>query len=312
MFPPMIMRGLLLALLLVPAMAGPAAAAGFTFGAFGDAPYNTDEESQFIGVLAAMNREPLAFAIHVGDFKSGTSACDDELFAQRLAWFGLMHHPLVYVPGDNEWTDCWRALDSAHAPMERLQKLRAMYFARAESLGQRRMPVARQSDSGPPYPEHLRWMHDGVVFVTLNVPGSANNAARMPEEAARRTTAAIAWLREAFEAAAARRSPAIVVVMHANPWARNGRVRASYASLMNDMSAFTAGFAGEVVLIHGDTHHYRVDRPLRLPGGRDVAGNFTRIEVHGSPFVDWVRVRVDLGGKRARVSALPGSDAPAP
>jgi hypothetical protein len=46
-------------------------AADFTFAALGDAPYSESEEAPFVSVIAAMNREPLAFAIHVGDFKNG-------------------------------------------------------------------------------------------------------------------------------------------------------------------------------------------------------------------------------------------------
>jgi len=38
---------------------------------------------------------------------------------------------------------------------------------------------------------------------------------------------------------------------------------------------------GRVVLIHGDTHLYKDDEPL--PGLR-------RVEVWGSPFVDWTRL----------------------
>jgi len=57
-----------------------AAAQNFTFAAFGDAPYLELEEARFTGAIAAMNRESLAFAIHVGDFKSGWSPCTDALY----------------------------------------------------------------------------------------------------------------------------------------------------------------------------------------------------------------------------------------
>ena len=80
----------------------------FAFAALGDTPYNTDEEEQFIAMLAELNRSDLAFVVHIGDFKSSTTICSDELYLQRRDWFRLSHHPLVYVPGDNEWTDCWR------------------------------------------------------------------------------------------------------------------------------------------------------------------------------------------------------------
>ncbi len=291
--------------------AGCAAAAGFTFAALGDTPYNADEETRFIGILGELNRESPAFSIHVGDFKNGWDPCDDALFRQRKEWFELSRQPLIYVPGDNEWTDCWRGPGARHDPLERLRALRKLFFAAPESLGQRRLRVARQSDAGPPYPEHLRWAHDGVVFATLNMPGGDNNRARMPEESAQRTQAAVAWMRDAFRDARARRSPAVVLAMQANPWSRAGGVRASYARLMTAVAEETLRFSGEVLLIHGDTHRYRVDRPLVAPDSGDAVPNFTRIEVFGSPFTDWVRIRVDLQSGRARFDATPGSEPPA-
>ena len=94
--------------LLAGATAQAFAAQEFTFAALGDTPYSPDEEARFIGMVAELNREPLAFVVHVGDFKSGSSECSDHVFQQRREWFDLSHHPWIYTPGDNEWIDCWR------------------------------------------------------------------------------------------------------------------------------------------------------------------------------------------------------------
>ena len=59
------------------------------------------------------------------------------------------------------------------------------------------------------------------------------------------------------------------------------------------MLAHTLDFGKPVILIHGDTHRYRVDHPLVDPATHKPVGNFTRIESFGSPFVDWIRVSVD-------------------
>ena len=90
------------------ALCGGVGAADFTFGALGDTPYTRFEEAHFPGLLAGMNREDLAFVVHVGDFKSASAPCSDELFRQRREWFDRVRHPFVFVPGDNEWTDCRR------------------------------------------------------------------------------------------------------------------------------------------------------------------------------------------------------------
>lgn len=284
-------------------MASAAARGDFTFVAFGDTPYTEDEESRFIGMIAEINREKPAFVLHVGDFKNGWAPCTDALFVQRREWFDLFHPALIYTPGDNEWTDCWRPIGAARDPVERLQKLRSLFFADAYSLGQQKIPLTRQNRS---YPEHARWTHDNVVFATLNVPGGGNNQ-RMPEEAKARGAALQHWLESTFETARVLRNPAVVLVMQANPFIRNAGEVNGYATLMKTIARESAGFMGQVLLIHGDTHQFRVDKPLMHPTSHRPLGNFTRIEVFGYPFMNWVRVRVAQNNGRISFTATPGS-----
>lgn len=278
------------------------ARAEFTFAAFGDTPYTEDEESRFVGMIAEINREPLAFSLHVGDFKSGWSPCTDALFTQRRDWFALFHQPLIYTPGDNEWTDCHRALGAARDPLERLQKLRSLFFADDYSLGQRKITLARQSAA---YPENARWEHQGIVFATLNVPGSSNNA-RMPDELAARGKANDAWITNTYAHARAQSRHAVVLVMQADPFAGDGRVSRHYTDLMNAITRETMNFNGEVLLIHGDTHRYRFDQPLMDPRTQQALRNFTRLEVFGYPLVNWVRVRVGQRDGKVTFLASPG------
>src|SRR5947209_3177555 len=98
---------------------------GFVFGVMGDTPYNDREEPRFVEMIRRMDAEPLAFAIHVGDIKAGSGArCSDALYARRLAQFNASAHPLIYTPGDNEWTDCRRRSNGADDPLERLARIR--------------------------------------------------------------------------------------------------------------------------------------------------------------------------------------------
>ncbi len=292
------------------ALSGGAATAEFTFAAFGDTPYTRDEEARFPDLIAEMNRENLAFVVHVGDFKSAIGVCSDELFLERRQWFELSHHPFVFVPGDNEWTDCSRVFAGGHDPLERLQKLREVFFAGGVSLGQRRIALARQSDltqRAHDYPEHARWEHRGVLFVTLNVPGPDNNARRRPEEFSRRSTSIREWLAQSFDLARVRRLRAVVVLMHANPWGSSGQPRRGFVELVGEFAARARSFPGEVLLVHGDTHRYRVDRPLRDPASGAAFANFTRVEVFGSPEMNWVRIRVMEEAGRVKFEATPGS-----
>ncbi len=287
-----------------------AAPAGeFTFAALGDVPYTAEEEAGFIAMMAEFNREPLAFVVHVGDFKNGHSDCGDEVFLQRKQWFELSHHPFIFVPGDNEWTDCWRHSAGGYRPLERLQKLRELFFAEGSSLGQRHLRLMRQTeaDAAHPYPEHARWMHGGIVFATLNVPGGDNNFSADRGEFRARDAAVRDWIKQAFRFAREQRLAGVVLMMQANPWTAVGARRQGYALLHETLAAETMDFAGEVVLIHGDTHRFRVDRPLLHPDTHRPLANFTRIEVFGSPTVNWVRVRVENTGGKLKFDVTPGS-----
>ena len=49
----------------------------------------------------------------------------------------------------------------------------------------------------------------------------------------------------------------------------------------------------QVVLVHGDTHYFRIDLPLRDPRSGETIRNFTRVETYGSPTMGWVHGMVD-------------------
>jgi hypothetical protein len=90
----------------------------FEFGLIGDLPYNPEQEAKFPHLIQAMNEVNLAFVVHNGDFKSGVSPCSDELFADRQALFQTSKHPFIFLPGDNEWTDCHDVKAGGYDPIE--------------------------------------------------------------------------------------------------------------------------------------------------------------------------------------------------
>jgi hypothetical protein len=282
----------------------PASAAEFTFAALGDTPYTWFEEAQFPALLAGISRENLAFVVHVGDFKAARAPCRDELFQQRKDWFDAVRHPFIFVPGDNEWTDCGGLQAGGHDPLERLAKLRELFARGGESLGLRRIALERQS---PGYPEHARWRHGDVLFVTLNVPGNANNARHMPEEFRTRSAAVTRWMEQSFELARGQGLRAVVLFMQANPWAAPAGRYFGYRELLATLAMAAPGFPGEVLLVHGDTHRYRVDAPLRDPATGAPVANFTRVEVFGSPGMNWVRIRVTDNAGRIGFEVTPGN-----
>jgi len=257
----------------------------FAFGVMGDVPYRDGEEAPFLEMIERMNAEPLAFVVHVGDIK-GTGRCSDEVYARRKAQFERSAHPFMYTPGDNEWTDCRDPANGAFDPLERLAKLRAVFFADAHSMGRRRITAEAQ----PGLPENRLWQHANVVFVTIHVVGSNNNRAYNAagdRDADARDAANLAWLQVAGDRARAAR--ALVVLGQANLWwGRKG----TFERYREALAALAQSLHRPVLFVHGDTHLYRADTPFVDASGTSVA-NPTRLETYGSPFVGWVKVDVD-------------------
>jgi hypothetical protein len=267
----------------------------FDFALIGDVPYTPEQvTNSFPNMIRELNAANLEFVVHDGDIKSGSDPCTDELFTARLKQLETIRHPLILILGDNEWTDC--KATNGMGPEEALAKLREMFARGDHSLGQRKLSLARQSND-PRYAkfrENVRWEMGNVMFVGLHVPGSANNFGK--PEFAERNAANIAWLKESFAFAKVENRRAITIVIQANPFPERGstnRVHAGYRDLLRTLEAETLAFEKRVVLVHGDTHHFRIDNPLLSSKSRRPIENFMRVETFGNPDVHWLRVTVD-------------------
>ena len=294
-----------LALLLAP----PGRAERFTFVAFGDMPYCREaamdrcpeEERRVVALMAGINAVRPAFSLFLGDTQGGSERCDDARLLRARGWMGLADHPLVYTPGDNEWTDCWRDQAAAFDPLERLAFLRARYFAAPESLGRRTMPLRWQAAEG--YPENALWTRQGVVFATVHVAGSNNNRPTEPGERpvirppagaeaeyAARNAANLAWLEAAFAEAARVRAAAVVIGLQADMFyvERCGRgYSTGYRDTIAALGRMARGFGRPVLLLNGDSHFFLQDRPIA------AAPNLRRVMVPGAADIRAVRVDVD-------------------
>ncbi|TVT48543.1 MAG: hypothetical protein FHP94_10470 [Denitromonas halophila] len=310
------MRRFFIALVLA-ASASLATAAEWHFAIIGDTPY-TDAERQLLpAMLTQLSERQPAFIIHAGDIKSGSQRCDDAMYLDRRALFDAVNVPLVYTPGDNEWTDCHRDNNGGYDPLERLNFLRGVFFDDAKSLGKPPMPVLRQSDANKaaPYPENLRWEHAGVVFATLNVTGSNNNfgKADTPEEEYRQRHAAnVDWMAAAFARAAQIDARLIVLTLQGDPHFKAyaaGKPKRGFVDFVDRLRAHVLATDRPVILIHGDSHNHKIDHPLNDPAGQPIA-HFTRIETYGAPFMGWVEVRLADASGAARITSHPWAPPP--
>ncbi len=271
----------------------------FTYAVIGDTPYGPVKRAEFPAFVDMINADPaVERVLHAGDIKSGSSSpCTDAYFQDIRSQFDRFQDPLVYTPGDNEWTDCHVALknNGLFLPTERLEKIRSIFFPVAGlTLGVHADHVLSQAQVEPPnaaYVENVMWERSKVVFASINVTGSnddtapwasdpavqsppelpgpvstwAAQLAQQPLEIAARKRANFAWLDRLF-ADAHTDSRAVVILMQADMWDGTLANRATTISAYDDMvvkiGTLAAEYGKPVLLIEGDSHVFRVDVPF--------------------------------------------------
>lgn len=290
-----------------PATAEEDARDAFTFGVIGDIPYGEAEIAKFPARIQDINADSaLKFVAHVGDIKNGSSVCSDEYFADIRADFDTFTHPLVFTPGDNEWVDCHRTNNGAYNPLERLDKLREVFFNDPGKTLGATMPVKTQEELG--LPENVRFTENRVAFSVLNSQGSNNSlqpwtglgeTAATPEQLAEvehRTDAVVAQIRETFDDAERRNDRAVVLMTQADMFdpsllaaaTANPHVMSGFREIVQTIVEETNSFDAPVYLINGDSHVFAENQPLADGSpwlgiyGQPAADDLQRITVDGS------------------------------
>jgi hypothetical protein len=264
--------------------------------------------------------------------------CDNALYTTALGWFNSLEGPAMFTPGDNDWTDCDRPSNGGYDSLERLEHERQLFFSTPYSLGTKPMKQEVQSGpseakclggtNANSHPtdcvENRRWNVKGVTYATVDVQGSCNNlcdTAPNPAEEAARNTADIQWLNETFKEAEDDGSAAVMIIMQADPGfdqsdvtraplrdpktlaetdkdAQGNPIPDGFQSYLVELRNDTIAFQKPVVLVYGDSHYFRIDKPLQDSSGRRLE-NFTRVETFGDNAanglndVHWVKVLVD-------------------
>jgi hypothetical protein len=378
---------------------------GFTLAVFGDAPYgckaptaaaapdecpigssfkpdspdgpNPGDPRQIEATPAfveAINRDrKVELVLFAGDIHSGSGYCTVAANQTVLDLWSAFRDPLVYTPGDNEWSDCQKSKEgggvknsageyvayAAGHPVANLALVRSMFFPEAgKTLGGRDKRVTSQAQAFDPshpsdaeYVENVMWEQSKVLFVTVNIPGGSNNdddlwntaafgavrSAPQIQEVAQRTGADLRWLDAAFARAQADGMKAVLVMEQADMWDLDGTGPslahiANYEPFIAKIATLTKDFGKPVLLIDGDSHHYRSDNPLLdnapcvaetgvgtvtaacaddgydthpyYPGG---VANFHRLTVHGSTFpLEYTRLSVNLRANSATTATTFG------
>ncbi|MEL7282411.1 MAG: hypothetical protein AAFY35_05455 [Pseudomonadota bacterium] len=243
---------------------------------FGDLQDSSLEGRQRdVELIARINEIAPAFSVFIGDIKEGASPCTDDLLATMRAVFDRHEKPLIFTPGDNEWTDCWRAPAGGFDPSERKSAVVSTFTAPGKSIGKQTLPLEQQDGQR----ENARWRWKDIVFVTLHMTGSNNNLrqsdAAIAEHQARDALNAI-WLEESV--AAASDAAGLFLFIHANPkWDARWWEPTGFDRFRDQLAEVAAQFPGAMVVAHGDTHRFRIDKPF------SGAPKMTRVEVFGPP-----------------------------
>ena len=294
--------------------------ARFEFALIGDTPYNPGDDVKLDRVIDEVNKDPkVAWVLHSGDIKNGSSDASNELIQSRFAQYQKFKQPFLFTPGDNEWTDAHR---TGRNPLERLAHLRTVFYpVPGWSTGGNPMKVRTQAhDAGwSEFVENQMWIRSSVVFSTIHVVGSHNNLdpwtgidstdslssprADRIAEYTRRLAACLDWIDKTFAEAASANAKGVLICMQANPGfeaAATSAERRGFNEIVNRIAEKTIAFAKPVVVAHGDSHYFRVDKPLvvaTVGGPARRLENLTRAENFGEADVHWVRVIVDPDSK---------------
>jgi hypothetical protein len=273
-----------------------------TLAVYGDAPYGTTptdiaEFQATPAFIGSINADPdVTRVVHVGDIHSGKQYCTQAYDQSIFDLWRQYQDPVVYTPGDNEWTDCHKTAEGGNVfvdgvpvdyangdPVANLRLVRSIFFDRPGlTLGRRKSAVLSQAFLHDPrfpsdgaYVENTMWIESGVVFVSVNLPGGSNNdqdvwygaANETPaqtRERVERTGADLRWLDGAFSLATLARAAGVVIVAQADMWdpEKGAAHQVGYEPFIQNVAAHTSAFGRPVLMFNGDSHVYRSDNPL--------------------------------------------------
>lgn len=255
---------------------------------FGDA---LSGEATLNESIAATDKDNLAFVVVAG-IKSDVEPCSDSIYESRRTLLDSAKNGIIVTLTASDWSDC-RYRNGRSAAMERLNRVRELFFADEFSFGATRLPLIRQSANPKfrDYAEHARWEIGGIMFATLNLPSNNNRylvAAGRNNEFEDRLVASRDWLQRLVVYAKRSKLQGIVIFCDGNPFsttnARNRR-RDGYAEIRQQFVDLAAQFPGKILLVH---NRHDLMSNGAAPDGIRWTGNLGQLGVASG----WARLSV--------------------
>ena len=254
-------------------------------------PYGDEQEAAFPRLVADVNDDPrrAQTVVHLGDIKNGSSTCDDARLTRLRDLFGTFDDPFLYTPGDNEWTDCHRPAAGGYVPTERLARLRELFYPETE------VPVRTQR---APFVENQRWSEAGVDVRARPRRRQRQRARARGSAAPRRRRSARSGSPRSRPARpprssgstarstppSATRARGVVIGMQADTFAGS----TAFERINDRLEQRAREFRRPVLLLQGDTHVYKTDRPAAARPEPHAASSS-----RARPPSEWLRLTID-------------------
>ncbi|MCK0156991.1 metallophosphoesterase [Cellulophaga sp. F20128] len=226
------------------------------FTAIGDVPYGEWQRDSILNVIAAHNiRANSEFVIHLGDIKTGQTACTDAAYKDASDILKMFQVPTFIVLGDNEYNDCINP-DEAFA-------LWNSYFFKFNTNWTFTPTIAYQ----PERPENFSWIQRKVLFLGINIVGSSVHDAQEWET---RLTDDANWVKQHLETEKEKIN-AVVVFGHANITEGDPTKFKPFTDVFRNAAAT---FGKPILYLQGDGHLWFTNKPW-------PEKNITRVQIDG-------------------------------
>ncbi|MDQ2818932.1 MAG: hypothetical protein M3Y65_00760 [Pseudomonadota bacterium] len=225
-------------------------------------------EKQLRQALKDSSEPSLSFVVIAG-IKGDKEGCTDRLYEERRDLIDEARRPIMVALAGSDWTECKNSAGKSNA-IERLNRMRELYFGEPASLGEKKLAVTRQSTSPRfrSYAENSHWNIGKVLYATLNLP-AANNHFR-PEagrnnEFEDRLVANRFWLNRLFSLARTEQCEAIVLFSEGDAKTtldpvgtralrRDAALRDGFAETRKQIVTLAQKYKGKVLLVDSAPH----------------------------------------------------------
>lgn len=217
--------------------------------------HTNGDDQQLKDAIREADEAKVEFIVTTG-VKAASEPCSDKLYTARRALMNSSRRPLVLSLAASDWTGCRNSAGRSNA-IERLNRLRELYFFDSATLGKDKLQVKRLSSSAKfrSYAENAHWEVDGVLYATVNIPSNNNHyllAAGRNSEYEDRLVANRSWLRRLFALARQRDMHALVLFTEADISAapnEQPQPNDGFAEVRKQLAALAKKYEGKVLLV---------------------------------------------------------------